>query len=173
MNIEKLASVVETMIIQHDYPGFEPRGLKLGLPEELQNMSAKIFGNALGHDSVYVKLTALRWFQDRPGVAKGHLSSILGLIDSDDEWVRMESIRTVEKMFKLPDHVGGLVAKGLTDDAVEVRKASAKALGKILKRSVTKDAAVIDALKQATQDKDVEVRFKAQKALRNIGEFVV
>ncbi len=106
------------MIIQHDYPGFEPRGLKLGLPEELQNMSAKIFGNALGHDSVYVKLTALRWFQDRPGVAKGHLSSILGLIDSDDEWVRMESIRTVEKMFKLPDHVGGLVAKGLTDDAV-------------------------------------------------------
>lgn len=173
MNLEKLANVVDTMIIQHDYPGFEPRGLKLGLPEELQNMSAKTFSNALGHESVYVKLTALRWFQDRPGVAKAHLSAILGLVDSDDEWVRKEAICTVEKMWKLPPHVGGVISKGLTDEAVEVRKASAKALGKILKRSVTKDAAVIDALKLATQDKDVEVRFKAQKALRNIGEFVV
>jgi vesicle coat complex subunit len=173
MDIDKLASVVETMIIQHDYPGFEPRGLKLGLPEELEGMSAKTFGNALGHESVFVKLTALRWFQERPGVAKAHLSSILGLIDSDDEWVRKEAIRTVEKISKLPPHVGGIVSKGLTDEAVEVRKASAKALGKILKRSVTKDASVIDALKQAAQDKDVEVRFKAQKALRNIGEFVV
>ncbi len=60
MNLEKLASVVDTMIIQHDYPGFEPRGLKLGLPEDLQNMSAKTFSNALSHESVYVKLTALR-----------------------------------------------------------------------------------------------------------------
>lgn len=173
MDIEKLANVVDTMIIQHDYPGFEPRGLKLGLPEELEGMSAKTFGNALGHQSVYVKLTALRWFQERPGVAKAHLSSILGLIDSDDEWVRKEAIRTVEKMWKLPAHVGGIVSKCLTDEAVEVRKASAKALGKILKRSVTKDTSVIDALKLATQDKDIEVRFKAQKALRNIGEFVV
>ena len=76
-------------------------------------------------------------------------------------------------MWKLPPHVSGVVSKGLTDESVEVRKATAKALGKILKRSVTKDASVIDALKQATQDSDVEVRFKAQKALRNIGEFVV
>lgn len=172
MNLDKLASVVDTMIIQHDYPGFEPRSLKLGLPEELEGMSAKTFASALGHESVYVKLTALRWFQDRPGVAKSYLAAILGLVDSPDEWVRMEAIRTAEKMWKLPDHVGAVVAKGLSDHSAEVRKASAKALGKILKRSVTKDAAVIDALKQATQDADVEVRFKAQKALRNIGEFV-
>ncbi|MBX9948647.1 MAG: HEAT repeat domain-containing protein [Candidatus Obscuribacterales bacterium] len=173
MNLEKLAGVVEELIVQLDYPGFEPRSLKLGLPEELQTMSAKTFASALGHESVYVKLAALRWFQERPGVAKSHLAAILGLIDSSDEWVRMESIRAVEKMWKLPPHVGGVVSKGLTDQSVEVRKATAKALGKILKRSVTKDALVIDALKQATQDSNVDVRFKAQKALRNIGEFVV
>ncbi|MCC7531985.1 MAG: HEAT repeat domain-containing protein [Candidatus Melainabacteria bacterium] len=173
MDIDKLAEVVEEMIIQHDYPGFEPRGLKLGLPGKLEGMSAKTFASALGHQSVFVKLAALRWFQERPGVAKAHLSSILGLIDSDDEWVRKEAIRTVEKIWKLPAHASGIVSKGLADESVEVRKASAKALGKILKRSVTKDAAVIDALRQAAQDKDVEVRFKAQKALRNIGEFVV
>jgi hypothetical protein len=173
MNVDRLADVVEELIVQLDYPGFEPRSLKLGLPEELEGMSAKNFGNALGHKSVYVKLAALRWFQERPGVAKSHLPAILGLVDSKDEWVRMESIRTVEKMSKLPAHVGGIVSKGLKDESVEVRKASAKALGKILKRSVTKDASVIDALKEATQDSDVEVRFKAQKALRNIGEFVV
>lgn len=173
MNVDRLADVVEELIVQLDYPGFEPRSLKLGLPEELEGMSAKNFGNALGHKSVYVKLAALRWFQERPGVAKSHLSAILGLVDSNDEWVRMESIRTVEKMSKLPAHVGGIVSKGLKDECVEVRKASAKALGKILKRSVTKDVSVIDALKEATQDSDVEVRFKAQKALRNIGEFVV
>lgn len=173
MNVDRLADVVEELIVQLDYPGFEPRSLKLGLPEELESMSAKNFGNALGHKSVYVKLAALRWFQERPGVAKSHLSAILGLVDSNDEWVRMESIRTVEKMSKLPAHVGVIVSKGLKDESVEVRKASAKALGKILKRSVTKDVSVIDALKEATQDSDVEVRFKAQKALRNIGEFVV
>ena len=109
---------------------------------------------------------------ERPGVAKSHLAAILGLIDSKDEWVRMESIRTVEKMSKLPGHAAGVVSKGLRDESIEVRKATAKALGKILKRSVTKDDSVIGALKQATQDSDVEVRFKAQKALRNIGEFV-
>lgn len=173
MDVDKLANIVDTMILQHDYPGFEPRGLKLGLPEEIEGMSAKTFSNALGHQNVFVKLTALRWFQERPGVAKSYLNAILGLIDNDDEWVRMESIRTVEKMSKLPDNVGAVVAKRLTDEIVDVRKASAKALGKILKRSVTKNAEVIDALKQATQDSDVEVRFKAQKALRNIGEFVV
>ncbi len=173
MNIDKLADVVEEMIVQLDYPGFEPRSLKLGLPEELEGMSAKTFANALGHKSVFVKLAALRWFQERPGVAKSYLKPILGLVDAKDEWVRLESIRTVEKMSKLPADVGGVVSKGLQDEAVEVRKATAKALGKILKRSVTKDASVIDALKQATQDSDVEVRFKAQKALRNIGEFVV
>lgn len=173
MNIEKLADVVEEMIVQLDYPGFEPRSLKLGLPEELEGMSAKTFASALGHKSVFVKLAALRWFQERPGVAKSHLAAILGLVDAKDEWVRMEAIRTVEKMSKLPANVSGVVSKGLRDQSTEVRKATAKALGKILKRSVTKDASVIDALKEATQDSDVEVRFKAQKALRNIGEFVV
>lgn len=173
MDLDKLAGVVETMIIEHDYPGFEPRSLKLGLPESLENMSAKTFASALGHKSVFVKLAALRWFQERPGVAKTYLAAVLGLIDNDDEWVRMEAIRTVEKMSKLPPHVGGIVSKGLSDKTAAVRKASAKALGKILKRSVTKDASVIDALKVAAQDADVDVRFKAQKALRNVGEFVV
>jgi len=173
MDVDKLAGVVETMIIEHDYPGFEPRSLKLGLPESIEGMSAKTFGSALGHKNVFVKLAALRWFQERPGVAKTYLSAILGLVDNDDEWVRIESIRTVEKMSKLPSHVGGIISKGLHDQSAAVRKVSAKALGKILKRSVTKDAAVIDALKIAAQDADVDVRFKAQKALRNIGEFIV
>ena len=66
MNLDKLAGVVEELIVQLDYPGFEPRSLKLGLPEELETMSAKTFASALGHQSVYVKLAALRWFQSGP-----------------------------------------------------------------------------------------------------------
>jgi len=172
-DLEKLADIVDEMILQQDYPGFEPRSLKLGLPEVVENMNGRVFSHALGHESVYVKLAALRWFQDRPGIAKGYLNAVLGLIDNKDEWVRLESIRLTERIPRVPDSAAVKISKHLSDESKLVRKAASKALGKILKRSVTKDAAVIDALKTAAQDDDVEVRFKAQKALRQIGEFVV
>ncbi|MBC7999577.1 MAG: HEAT repeat domain-containing protein [Leptolyngbya sp.] len=172
-DLEKLAEIVDEMILQQDYPGFEPRSLKLGLPEIVENMNGRVFSHALGHESVYVRLVALRWFQERPGIAKAYLPAVIGLIDHKDEWVRLEAIRLSERIPRIPESAALKISKRLTDESKLVRKAASKALGKILKRSVTKDPSVVDALKAAAQDEDVEVRFKAQKALRNIGEFVV
>jgi hypothetical protein len=54
MNVQAFADFVETMIVQHDYPGFEPRSLKLGLPDVLNKAGSKMFAEALAHDSVFV-----------------------------------------------------------------------------------------------------------------------
>jgi hypothetical protein len=170
MELDRLAEIVEDMIVQLDYPGFEPRGLRLGLPEEILRMHAKTFASALGHRSVYVRLAALRWFQERPGMAKSYLSAISGLFDSDDEFVRLESVKTAEKMHDLtPDTLVKMSAL-LKDQSVEVRKASAKALGKLVSRSKQKNPAVVEALQEASHDVNPEVRMKVQKALRLIGQ---
>ena len=102
MELPKLAEIVENMIVQHDYPGYEIRSLKLGLPEAALRSHARVFAQALGHESIYVKLMALRYFQDKPGLAKTYLTAVAGLLDHDDTWVRMEAAHTIEKYNPLP-----------------------------------------------------------------------
>jgi hypothetical protein len=170
MELDRFAEIVEDMIIQHDYPGFEPRSLRLGLPSELLRMHTKTYASALGHANVYVKLAALHWFQERPGMAKSYLNAIIGLFDNDDEFVRMESVKTVEKMHDLSLDTMVKISALLKDQDVEVRKAAAKALGKLASKSKQKNPAILDALKEATRDANPEVRMKAQKAVRLIGQ---
>lgn len=168
MDLDRFAQLVDDMIIQHDYPGFEPRGLNLGLPEDVQRMPAKTFANALGHKNVYVRLAALRWFQERPGLARSYSPAIVGLFDHEDEFVRMEAVRTVEKFHEVKPEVVVKIAELLKDEYAEVRKAAAKATGKLASRMKMKDAKVLEALQEATKDTDPEVRMKVQKAVRLI-----
>src|SRR5215813_11565290 len=97
MNLAQLVETIETMILQHDYPGFEARALNLGLPEDALNSSSKVFAEALKYDNVYVKLASLRWFQGRAGMARSHSSEVVALLDDSDEWVRAEAVRTLER----------------------------------------------------------------------------
>jgi vesicle coat complex subunit len=166
LELDQLAEVVDDLIVQLDYPGFEPRGLRLGLPEEIQRLSTKTFASALGHTSVYVRLAALRWFQEHPGMAKSYLKAVCGLLDNDDEFLRMEAIKTVEKMHDVPAETVIEIAKLLKDNHTEVRKAVAKAVGKLGSRLKPKSQEVLDALQEATNDADPEVRMKVQKAVR-------
>lgn len=171
MELADLAEIVDNMIVQHDYPGFEVRGLKLGLPEEAQKMHAKVFVQALGHESIYVKLAALRWLQERPGVAKSFVKAIAGLLDSPDEWVRMEATRTIERISNPSEEATVKIAELLRDPDVEVRKTAAKALGKICSKKSNKNEAIVKSLRDAASDDDSAVRWKVQKALRQIGEY--
>lgn len=171
MELADLAEIVDNMIVQHDYPGSEVRALKLGLPEEALKSHAKVFVAALGHPSVYVKLAALRWFQDRPGVAKSFVKAIAGLLDNNDEFVRMEAARTIERIAAPPEEIAVQIAHLLQDSNAEVKKTAAKALGKICSKKKTKNEVIVKSLRDAASDEDVEVRWKAQKALRQIGEY--
>ncbi len=171
MELADLAEIVDNMIVQHDYPGFEVRALKLGLPEEALKMHAKVFVQALGHESIYVKLAALRWLQDRPGVAKSFVKAIAGLLDHDDEWVRMEAVRTIERISAPSDEAVLKIAELLHDPNVEVKKTAAKALGKICAKKSNKNETVVKLLRDASTDADSSVRWKVQKALRQIGEY--
>lgn len=171
MNVQMLAEVVENMVLQHDYPGFEPRSLKLGLPDSINKASAKVFYDALGHPSVYVKLAALRWFQDKPGLGKGHERAIAGLLDNEDSWVRREALRTLERLQVKNEEIIALMSPLLKDDEPEVKKACAKALGKLCSKRARKIEVVMEGLQAAAQDADPEVRWKAEKALRLLGAY--
>jgi HEAT repeat protein len=168
MDLDKLAQIVEDMAIQHEYPGYDVRSLKMGLPQEVTKAPAKLFNAALKHENALVRLAALRWFWERPGVAKQYTRVIADLIDDGDEWVRMEAIRVIERIGTVEEKIAVQVAQRLTDEHVEVRKASAKALGKL----GSKAQPVIDLLRKASEDSDHEVRWKAQKALRQLGAYV-
>lgn len=171
MDIDQFADIVDTMIVQHDYPGFEPRSLKLGLPEAVVRAPARMFAQSLGHKSVFVKLAALRWFQEHAGAATPFTRAIAGVLADSDEWVRMEALRTLERLNRPDDEVARSASRLLSDSNQEVRKAAAKACGKICTRLKRKDPQVIDALKNAAEDSDAEVRWKVQKALRTLGEY--
>ncbi|MBX9696207.1 MAG: HEAT repeat domain-containing protein [Cyanobacteria bacterium] len=171
MNINQLAQVVDEMIIQHDYPGGEPRALKLGLPESVNKAPAKVFAQALGHESVYVKLASLRWFQERPGMMKSHIAALTGLIDHEDEFVRLETIRALERYPYPTSAIVTKVSKRLQDEDVEVKREAAKACGKMCSKLKLSEGVVIEALKIASQDVDGQLRGKAEKALRKIGVY--
>lgn len=166
-DLEKLAEVVQDMILQLTYPGFDERSLKLGLPDVLSKMPPKVFGQALKHESVVVRLAALRWFQERPGIAKANMRPIVDCLEDEDSWVRREAIHCVEKLESPEEKVIDEISNLLYDRDVEVRKGAAKALGKLGGKSET----VIEALRKAAEDENHEVRWKAQKALRKLGAY--
>lgn len=167
-DLDSLTELVEDMILQLTYPGYDGRALKLGLPDEVTGLPARIFGQALNHESVYVRLAGLRWFQERPGIAKAHMRNIHKCLSDPDDWVRKEALLLVERLEKVDNDVIQSIVGCLTDTETDVRKGAAKALGKLGNKS----EAVLTALRKAAEDKNVEVRFKAQKALRKLGGYV-
>lgn len=168
MDLEKFAEIVEDMALQHDYPGYDIRSLKMGLPLEVVNSTHKLFKDGLKHENALVRLASLRWFQERPGVAKQYVRVLDYALEDPDEWVRMEATLCLERIGNVDSKIAIHISTLLGDSSIPVRKAAAKALGKLGCR----DQVVIDELKKATEDSDHEVRWKAQKALRQLGAYV-
>jgi hypothetical protein len=173
MNLEQLVDTIETMILQHDYPGFEARSLNLGLPEEALKSSAKVFAQALKYDSVFVQLASLRWFQARPGMARNQTEAIVTLLVHPDEWVRAEAIKTLERANVQDTGIIVKISSLLKDPSEMVRQEAAKACGKLLSKSSSKNGEVIASLRVAATDPSEKVRWKAQKALRLLGAYSV
>jgi vesicle coat complex subunit len=167
-DLEKFAEIVEDMIIQLSYPDFDERSLKLGLPDSISKLHPKVYCMALKHERPVVRLAALRWFQDRPGIAKSHSKLVIECLDDKDDWVRRETIHCLEKFETVEEPVLAKMSALLSDPDLEVRKSTAKALGKVGGKSTV----VIEALQKASEDSNHEVRWKAQKALRKLGAYV-
>ncbi len=171
MDLDTLADIIDKMVVEHDYPGFEPRSLKLGLPEAAVQAPARLFAQALGHPSVYVKLTALRWFQEHPGMIKQFVNAVTGLFEHSDEWVRMEAVQTLERLHNPSEEHALKLSKLLSDSNLMVRKAAAKATGKICLKINCTQPEIIESLRHAAEDADDQVRWKAEKALRKLGAY--
>lgn len=169
MDVEKLADIVDEMIVQHDYPGFEPRALKLGLPDSITKAPAKVFYQAFGHENVFVRLAALRWFQERPGMAKNAIKGAIGLLNDSDPFVRLEAVRLLERYSEPTQEMAIKTAALLEDEDAEVQRTAARACGKMCKKLKIKDATVVDCLQKAASSRDSLLRGKAEKALRVIG----
>ncbi len=166
-SVQKLAELVEDMILQLSYPGFDERSLKLGLPDSVNKLAPRVYGRALKHESIVVRLAALRWFQEKPGIAKTQAEAILECLKDSDEWVRKESVYCIEKFDQANEATLLELTKLLKDPATDVKKYAAKALGKLGGKSES----VIAALKECAEDPDHEVRWKVQKALRKLGAY--
>jgi hypothetical protein len=173
MNLAQLVDTIETMILQHDYPGFEARALNLGLPEDALKSSPKVFAEALKYDNVFVKLASLRWFQGRAGMTRNHKSDVVALLEDPDEWVRTEAVRTLERGNISDDKIIVKISSLLTDASDMVRQEAAKACGKLLVKSSDKYGEVVALLRIAAADPNEKVRWKAQKALRQLGAYSV
>ena len=85
------------------------------------------------------------------------------------------SVSAVWKVLPLSSRLAGVplqtpeMSRLLKDENPSVRKAAAKAVGKLASRMKQKDPQVVEALREASNDKDPEVRMKVQKAVRLIG----
>lgn len=167
MDLNKLADLVDQMTIEHSYPGYDVRSTHLGMPDSVTKAPARLFAMALEHEDVMVKLVALRWFYDRPGDAKRYQNSLLQLLKSPDEWVRLETAKTLSRIDRVDEEVAIAVSELLSDTNMEVRKHAAKALGKLGHKSET----IIQNLQKASTDTEREVRWKAEKALRLLGAY--
>jgi hypothetical protein len=174
---QELAQFVDDMIIQHNYPGFEARAFKIGLPEHIVQSPSRLFGDALGHESIYVRIVALRWFQEKAGAIKPYIKAICGLTAHEDPWIRFEAGQTLERFQHPTVDMATTISSLLKDKEPFVRRGAAKALAKVLprlKESKVPDAqleVVVAALKEALVDQDGQVRQKAEKALRRGGTF--
>ncbi len=167
MDLNELAKIVETMALQHAYPGFDVRSLHLGLPQNAVKSPARLFVQALKHPNPLVKLVALRWFWERPGDTKRHIVEIAQALDDPDEWVRLEAVRAMGRVEELDEAKAIQISSLLEDVNPEVRKAAAHSCGKL----THPPEKVILALRQAAEDPEIEVRWKAQKALRRLGGY--
>lgn len=171
-NLEELIELIDDMIVQHDYPGFEPRALKLGLPEWATKVPAKTFARALKHENVFVRLAALRWFQDSPGKIKPHLNQIYTLLEDEDPFVRLEAVGCLETLRQVDLEMIGKLCSLSDDKDLDVLKEVAKALGKLCMRAGNKKSEgselAIKALEKLSNNNDSQLRLKAQKALRKI-----
>ena len=168
MELKQLIDIVDTMAIEHSYPGFDLRSHVLGLPAKVASARAGVFVAALSQDNVLVKLAALRWLQERNGDAKRHLDAVAACLDDADEWVRLETAKTISKVDRVDATLANRVAKLLKDQSVEVRRETAKVLGKL---GITSDAVISQLKLASTDDCDAEVRLKSQKALRKLGAY--
>lgn len=165
MDLTEFAAIVEDMVIQHDYPGLDVRSVRLGLPRAVMGASPGLIADALGHDQAVVRLAALRWFQEKSGLATRYIKKIAELLQDEDEWVRLETIKVMGKLDNLGPVYCDSLAACLKDKWAGVRKEAAKVCGKQEKPSES----MISALKIAATDADIEVRWKAQKAMRKLG----
>ena len=173
MNLAQLVETIETMILQHDYPGFEARALNLGLPEEALKSSSKVFAQALKYDNVFVKLASLRWFQGRAGMTRNHKSEVVALLEDADDWIRTEAVRALERGNIRDGEIIVKISSLLKDKSDMVRQEAAKACGKLLLKSSDKYGEVVASLRVAATDPIEKVRWKAQKALRLLGAYSV
>jgi HEAT repeat protein len=114
-------------------------------------------------------LAAIRWFAERPGDAKAYIKAVAAALEDPDEIVRLESIRAISLVDRVDDALARKVSSLLADPCAGVRKEAAKACGKFGCRSKE----IISALRQAAEDKQIEVRWKAQKALRKLGAYEI
>lgn len=172
MQLKDLEEIVDNMILQHDYPGCEPRALNIALPQAISQAPARLYLAALDSNNVFVKLVSLRWFQTRPGAARSHARSIVAQLENADPWVRLEAIRTIT-VAKIWEDSSILKVSSLLKDADEhVRAEAAKACGGMFQKanSLLEDK-IIAALQEASHDTAQSVRRKAIKSLRKLGAF--
>ncbi len=136
MELKDLEDIVDNMILQHNYPGFEPRSLHLALPLAVTEAPAHLYLQALHSQNVYVRLAALRWFQNRSGLAKNHSCEIANQLEYCDPWVRLEAIKTIETA-KITEsnlilQISSLLLK---DPEMLVRTEAAKACGHLVREA--------------------------------------
>ena len=133
MELKYLEDIVDDMIVQHNYPGFELRSLNLSLPQSLHDAPLRLYVQALKSKNLYVRLVALRWFQAKPGLAKNHSKEISSKLEDNDPFVRLEAIRTIE-IAKTDDKQTALKIASLCKDPEEsVRIQAVKSCGHMLK----------------------------------------
>lgn len=171
MKLSELEEIVDNIILQHSYPGFESRSLKLSLPLAISQLPASLYLTALNSHNVFVQLFSLRWFQTRPGIARNHAVAVAALLDDRDPWVRLEAIRTLEMSKALADEAILKITSLLTDPDELVRTEAAKACGCISTPSL--EHKIVCALQEASHDPAQSVRRKAVKSLRKLGAFSV
>lgn len=188
MKLTELEELVEDMILQLSYPGLDVRTLNISLPTAANEAPVKLYVQALGSESINVKLIALRWLQNKVGAAKHHIKSIAALLENADPWIRKEAIKTIEITKSTDSNIILKICKLLEDNDPIVRTEAAKSLGNLVKEmantadsnnkiespnaSTLKDT-VINSLRVTSDDPVLEVRRKAIKALRKIGGFTV
>src|SRR5436853_4358293 len=131
MELDQLVDIVETMAVQHAYPGYDIRSLRLGLPADAVKSPARLYVSALKHDNPLLRLAALRWFWERPGDAKRYIKVISPALEDPDEWVRLEAVKTIGRTESPDVSLAESVARLLQDKDAEGRKAAAKTCGKL------------------------------------------
>ncbi len=166
--LEHLSEFIIDTITQSDYPGFEAKAFRLGLPIQYHNAPASLFLKALKSDNIYIQLAALRWFQEKPNQTFSHQDAILNFLKSNDIWLRFEAIKTIERMSSPKENLAVALSPLMLDESAMVKQEAIKAFGKIIRKLKINKPELLTNLEIASQDKNHEVKRKALKALRLI-----